>query len=67
LHRFLKRINYEAAKAIEELEEIKPRIRKNELPFARCRFSSQRYWEERSRVLCEWIAAMIDAVHLPIV
>jgi leucyl-tRNA synthetase len=51
---FLNGLTYK--EAAKKLEELKPRIRKKRLPFARCRFSSEILGEPFS-VLCEWIAA----------
>jgi leucyl-tRNA synthetase len=54
-----------AKKAIEELRKIKPRKRKNELPFADAVFSRQRYWENRPVYYVNGLPQMIDA-HLPL-
>jgi leucyl-tRNA synthetase len=38
-----------------ELEKLNQGSEKS-LPFARCCFSRQRYWENLSSVLCKWLA-----------
>jgi leucyl-tRNA synthetase len=62
----LKRITYKEAakKAIEELEKLNQGNGKRITVCVMLFF--RRYWENRSSVLCKWIAA-IDATHLPIV